>query len=715
MKRVSVIVPVYNAELFIGQCLTSLVSQNYPELEIVLVDDGSEDKSLEICRKFSAADERIRIICQAHRGVSAARNRGLAAATGAYLLFVDSDDMIHPGLAETFASQMEKCGADLAFCDWRELESPEMNRAWEQLAKQAPAGKWELAEGEAVGEWFYVKFKYILSGIGGKMIRRSVIGSLAFDESLSSGEDTLFLYSLLCQGIRMAHLPGKWYLYRRHDASITRSLKGAKGSNYFGICRIRRDIAYAKGWTSFAMIWEQELSAVIGNLFLERKEAGDRDGGRRLKKEAACELKQPLFWKLDLVFKAWFLSSIFGGPLYGILRRPYLLAQKLFHKEAGKEAGERAKTGILTFHCADNYGAMLQAYGLKRYLCDNGINTEIVAYEPPFMTGRHWWFPYIPQRGWKGRLWRIYGQYKGWKSNLSMRGDFFRRRENMRNFRRQYLLDAGQKRVFFAKKLKQLPYSCYIAGSDQIWNPDITIGLRRAYFGAFENKRKEKVIAYAASLGGAALSPAYDREFAKLLRHVDVVSLREAEAVPYVKKLCGKPVEAVLDPVFLLEQESWAHIETLPGRSGYILLYLTERNDELVSYVKRLSAEKELQVVELAGDIGIADRSFETAYTAGPSEFLGLIHKADYVITNSFHVTAFSIIFQKRFIVFPHTNRGARLRDILRVCGLADRLCKEGQAIDIDASIDWEEAGRRLEGAKKASKDFLMKHLGAER
>ena len=118
-----------------------------------------------------------------------------------------------------------------------------------------------------------------------------------------------------------------------------------------------------------------------------------------------------------------------------------------------------------------------------------------------------------------------------------------------------------QGKLLFSGQLKWLPYSCYIVGSDQIWNPDITYGLRRAYFGAFVNKRKKRVIAYAASLGGAALAEQYKQEFSGLISCVDVVSVREEEAIPYVENCAQKEVVAVLDPVFLLQRESWQQVE----------------------------------------------------------------------------------------------------------------------------------------------------------
>ena len=193
------------------------------------------------------------------------------------------------------------------------------------------------------------------------------------------------------------------------------------------------------------------------------------------------------------------------------------------------QAGE---VGILTFHCSDNYGAMLQAYALKQCLRSNGVAADIVRYEPPFLTGRHWWIPYVPGRGVKGLMAAGYGFLR----NLRAGGAFRRRRESMDRFRKACLTGQAQPRVLFLPGLKKLPYRCYVVGSDQIWNPNITCGLRRAYFGAFEGVRKERVVAYAASLGGASLPDRYGQEFAALLRNVDAVSLRETGAVPYVRQ-----------------------------------------------------------------------------------------------------------------------------------------------------------------------------------
>lgn len=366
------------------------------------------------------------------------------------------------------------------------------------------------------------------------------------------------------------------------------------------------------------------------------------------------------------------------------------------------------KAGIITFHCADNYGAMLQAYGLKRYLCDYGIEADIVRYEPPFMTGRHWWFPYIPIGGTKESFKR---EVDRWKAHRRMKMDFFRLRANMRAFRRRYLVRWGQRKILFASQMKMLRYRCYIVGSDQIWNPDITCGLRKVYFGAFDNTRKEKVVAYAASLGGAVLADKYDEEFSRLLEHVDVVSLRESAAIPYLERFNRRNITAVLDPVFLLEKKEWEKIEKIPEKQGYILVYTTEYDKGLIDYVQELSRNKGLSVIQLKTNTDGIATDFLIDYTAGPSEFLGYIHKADYIVTNSFHMVAFSIIYQKKFLAFLHSSYGTRISNILQIYGLENRLCNAVNVSEIDDFVDWRKAMHGAEEHIKKSKEFLMEHI----
>ena len=116
MKTISVIVPVYNVERYLPECLDSILSQDYSSLEILLVDDGSTDTSGAICDDYARRDSRIRAIHQQNAGAGAAKNTGLRAATGEYLAFVDSDDTLLPGAYSYMVSLLEENGADVVQC-----------------------------------------------------------------------------------------------------------------------------------------------------------------------------------------------------------------------------------------------------------------------------------------------------------------------------------------------------------------------------------------------------------------------------------------------------------------------------------------------------------------------------------------------------------------------------------------------------------------------
>lgn len=712
MEKISVIIPMYNAEKYIGECLESVLGQSCGDFEVIVVDDGSRDRGADICRETAGRDGRVRLYCQENAGVSAARNRGLSLAGGEFVFFLDSDDRIHPRLFEEMLKKTQECGADLLFCGYRRADSTQMETLAGKAREYAGRPRWETAQGKETERWFHTELVNTLSGIGGKMIRRERIGSLRFDEELVNGEDTLFLYHLVIRALKAAYLQRDWYYYRIHPESVTGSSAMLKGTRYFESGRRIRDGELQRGNPDFALTWERFLAVQMERARGAYRNAGDQEACRALRREALAETRHPLFGRLLLSEKLLFCLCFTFYPVY----RPVngMIPALLKMKEAVTMKKNQADTGILTFHCSNNYGAMLQAYALRTFLRKNGRKAEIVRYEPVYMTGRHWWIPYAPVRGLKGRIWGMFHMWNGFLAHLRTKEDFAMQRKNMNYFRYRYVVDKRQRKILTERGLKKLNYKNYVAGSDQIWNPDITCGLRKAYFGAFQNPRKERVVSYAASFGGTELSTCYDREFGELVRHLDAVSVREEAAIPYVQRFCSQEVTAVLDPVFFLKKESWQRVERIPVRArkrGYIFVYVTEPNKSMSEYAKKLSGETGLPVIEVrAGQQG-TDAGFYVDHTAGPAEFLGYIHYADYVVSNSFHAVAFCIIYEKKFLAFVHSNLGARVRNIIGIHGLEDRLCDENKILDINVPVDWSAVRERTRRYVKASGEFLLKNI----
>ena len=121
MPQISVIIPVYNSEKYLPQCLESIVGQSYGDIEIICVNDGSKDKSTEILNSYAAKDERIKIINQKNKGQSAARNAGLDVATGKYIAFVDSDDVIDFRFFEILYTAAERSGSEVVCCGFKKI------------------------------------------------------------------------------------------------------------------------------------------------------------------------------------------------------------------------------------------------------------------------------------------------------------------------------------------------------------------------------------------------------------------------------------------------------------------------------------------------------------------------------------------------------------------------------------------------------------------
>lgn len=714
MEKISVIIPMYNAQDYIGQCLFSVLHQTYLNLEILVIDDGSTDKSVEICRGFCREDDRIRLLLQEHGGVSAARNGGLDAATGEYLFFLDSDDMIHPYLLEELAGYMHRNGTELVFCKFLRLEEGQIEGAFHRFSTtpvDRSRGKWEEAKIDKNKSRFYKKHSGELLGIGGKLIQKDIIGQLRFDENIKRGEDTLFLQELFDKNLQIGCCLQHWYYYRMRLGSLSHSGKKTI-ETYIGI----RDREFESGRLGFAFVWENTIFYLLKKNYTEAVRKKERQRYRRIKEKVLQERRHPMYRKLSPITRSVIWLCFYCHPLYVWFIEPFYRKtdeeEMLPKNREGirRELGtEMRDTGILTFHCSDNYGAMLQAYGLKQYCHKIGIEADIVRYEPPFLTGRHWWIPYVPVGG--GRKILKTGLIE-WKVHRTMGSGFFRLRTSMRDFRKKYLIEKGQRKIYFVRGLRKLPYRYYIVGSDQIWNPDITLGLRKAYFGAFVNPRKEKVIAYGASLGGSELSPKYDREFQMLLQSVDAVSLREAEAISYVKRLYQKQdISSVIDPVFLLQKEEWQKLEKKSGKKGFLFVYMTEYNQELTDFARNLAKDRKLNIVEVKKGKKQKKRGFLIDNTAGPGEFLGYIHEADYVITNSFHGTAFSIIYEKQFLVFQHSSLGARISNILKIHGLEERLYDRDHSGNIDSPIDWGAVRERTAAQVEKSRRFLTENV----
>lgn len=212
---ISVIVPVYNGQDYLGQCIESIEKQSYKNLEVIIVNDGSTDKTAEVCDRLRAAYDNIKVLTLDDRGVSAARNAGMDAAAGELVTFVDADDRLRADTLQVLYHCISQTGSDVAGCRfflWRD------EREWEQ----AEAASARTAEGQTVtyGADRYLREEVLRgnSRCWSKLYRRAVIGKVRFEEGLTIGEDLLFLVRMLSGAGRIAETDYRGYGYFQNPA-----------------------------------------------------------------------------------------------------------------------------------------------------------------------------------------------------------------------------------------------------------------------------------------------------------------------------------------------------------------------------------------------------------------------------------------------------------------------------------------------------------------
>lgn len=215
---VSVIIPAYNRQMYIKECLESVLAQSYENFEILVVDDGSSDQTVEICRNMAQADPRIRLYEGEHKGVSPARNLAIEKAQGEYVLFVDSDDIIHPKLIEQLVCRMDDCGAQMGGTFCYAVTEHNWDRVKEKFLSQNIIGESEYLEFDAAIKALFCRITPI-SLLGGVMIRRDWIGETRFRSDLTIGEDFYFVYENLAKGASVIFMNNRWYMNRFHQTN----------------------------------------------------------------------------------------------------------------------------------------------------------------------------------------------------------------------------------------------------------------------------------------------------------------------------------------------------------------------------------------------------------------------------------------------------------------------------------------------------------------
>lgn len=373
------------------------------------------------------------------------------------------------------------------------------------------------------------------------------------------------------------------------------------------------------------------------------------------------------------------------------------------------------KIGIIThYYNSINYGGNLQAYALCKYLTDMGYNTEQISYIRNREGSQPQTVKKILSKVFNPRRFCEYVLYKS--ADMMLKSKLQQRREMINRFNKEKI--PHSEKVFTNENICECnDYDIYITGSDQVWNFD---WYRPAFFLNFVPAGKKK-IAYAASLGKSKISKEHCSLISDYLKDFTAVSVRERDAVNLLQPLYHNKVEWLLDPTLLLTQKQWDEIcAKRKINQKYIFCYFLGEDKKQRKLAKEFAGKKNLPIVTLAhvkGNFRKCDLFFgdEKIYDVSPSDFISLIKYAEYIITDSFHATVFSNIYEKEFFVFQRSDfvdMNSRVYCLTQLFEVPERFCDTREKMTLAyieelETIDYSRKHVELETMREQSVNFI--------
>lgn len=363
------------------------------------------------------------------------------------------------------------------------------------------------------------------------------------------------------------------------------------------------------------------------------------------------------------------------------------------------------KIGIITFHRAVNYGAVLQSYALcKKVRSFENVECKIIDYRSKFIENYYnSWYLFAP-RNWKRLL-----------SYILFNGNLKPNKERLFGFlKRNQCLNNKPIETLPELKDTELEFDRIISGSDQVWSP-LAAGFDSAYFITFccDNKKKGS---YAASIGVSTIPESIENEYRIRLKGFNNYSVREKSAKDIIQKLFPNAnVTVDVDPTLLLSGDDWRKVISLNdirpsiiNNQKYVLVYCISPSDKLFDIAKKVAKDLGCEILYIT-DRWRSQSGVQNMRKVNIDEWLYLFDNAQYIVTDSFHGTAFSINLGKQFYTYQDINnkRSTRILSLLGDLQLEQRIISEESGANVNCNIDYEDIRRQLEILKQRSTDNL--------
>lgn len=370
------------------------------------------------------------------------------------------------------------------------------------------------------------------------------------------------------------------------------------------------------------------------------------------------------------------------------------------------------RVGILTMYYENySYGGLLQAYALQQVVKNMGYECEQITYD---YNERFREKPAYPST--------VVGKLKKCRRKMIERRfqDILKRHNDITNKKyHEFMEFIPHSKRYGMKDFPEVrdDYDVFIVGGDQVWNMDYC---DENFF--LLTVEKERKISYSASAGKDSLNETEMKVLTKGINSFSYVSVREKLLKGMMDSVVDSPIEVVIDPVFLPAKSFWDNLKIPAHIKGkYVLVYLLGYDEKERKKAIKLARKTGLQVVFIPfANVGFCKGEEKVgdiqAWSVGPREFLGLIDGAEYILTDSFHATAFSIIFKKNFYCFSRPNKGflmnSRIDSLLEMSGLKERYVdlKELDRIRIE-TIEYDKYLEKIENFRKYSTEWLQSAL----
>lgn len=357
------------------------------------------------------------------------------------------------------------------------------------------------------------------------------------------------------------------------------------------------------------------------------------------------------------------------------------------------------KAGIVTFHTALNYGAVLQTYALQKFANSIGIENEIINYDCPFIKKCYSPF-FISGKKVINSLIR----------GIVFRGKIKKKRKNFDLFLKEYICLSKKYNNINEMQQDSDKYKYFISGSDQVWSP-ISANFDEFYFLPFANNLQK--YSYAASIGTTKLSIEEKNILKKRLDGFQFLSVREESAKKILEELTNvNEIDVHVDPTLLLTKNDWKEMTKKSlVKDKYLLIFNVEKPINNVNFAKKMARQKNLEVVYINDRTLFKDKEIKYVEAPSPNDFISLFANADMIVTNSFHGTVFSIIFEKEFFVEYENKKARNIRSeaLLKKLNINHREITSVEIATNYDKINWKKVNKVLEEERKKAREYLLK------